>query len=277
MCARRQACTHTHIHTPTHPFYSAWREIALTSHLRSQTTLELPEQVYPAALLDTVCVHVQVYVFKMEIGAYICLYSLCWRPGIYMWVFTGQIPVLEFDLHEPFCLSVCICVFLLLLCVQLGLHPLFFSTTSETAFRCSTRVLFIKWHMTKCCFCQPHLCFLLSFSQSHKVFFKLLLRWSCKKDLDHLTAVVVAAFICFTSCFASLIYTSELYKVETRVCLHSLSLSPQKLKSWIDIILILSCYYTKDIIILRCVLIRCTSLSFVHFDCKILTRSSLNN
>lgn len=44
----------------------------MTSHLRSQTNLELPEQVYPAVLLDSL--RMCECVFTSEDETYICLH-----------------------------------------------------------------------------------------------------------------------------------------------------------------------------------------------------------
>lgn len=53
MALERCALPCKHTHTDMRLLYSAWGWIALTSHLRSQTKLELPEQVYPAVPQDT--------------------------------------------------------------------------------------------------------------------------------------------------------------------------------------------------------------------------------
>lgn len=96
-----------HTHTHAHPFYNAGGYIALTSHLGSQTNLELPEQVHPAGLLD--CVLVQVSsCFQQVKRTQLYLYSLCWslcilehlQVGVTRSVFTC-LNCFSFVLFEP--------------------------------------------------------------------------------------------------------------------------------------------------------------------------------
>lgn len=176
--------THAHKHeltgvrAHTLMYCSVVPEGWLRWHLRSQTNLELPEQVYPAVFLDTLCLCTHRFVCAQDRHHDIHLFAQFRSRPSYscVWAF---IVTLEAGLLLSHLITNYLC-FLFGFPVQLMITLCSLITTSKAFSGYCTWILFIDSVSLKVLILTAtELCFLLPFSQlSYLSFFNLTLCWS---------------------------------------------------------------------------------------------------